>query len=222
MPDVTLPDADLDADVLAVRAQRLVAAVATSRRRALLGITGPPGVGKSTAAEAVVHALRQKGTSAVLVPMDGFHLAQAELHRLGRADVKGAPDTFDAIGFVALLRRLRGREEGTTYAPAFDRDLEEPLAAAIAVEADVDLVVTEGNYLLLDVGPWAEVRRLLDETWYLRLDAGVRRERLQARHERYGRSREQALERTLGSDEANARLVGATASRADLVVDLPG
>jgi pantothenate kinase len=212
------PAADLRA--LGERAAAVTARVATAERRALLGVAGPPGVGKSTVSAAVVDAVRARGVRAELVPMDGFHLAHAELQRLDRAHVKGAPDTFDAAGFVALLRRLRHRERVTTYAPRFDRAIEEPVAGAIAVAPDVDLVVTEGNYLLLDDGPWADVASLLDETWYLSLDDAVRRDRLRARHERYGRTREQALERTLGSDEANAALVGRTRARADLEVRL--
>ncbi|MEU1126998.1 ATP-binding protein, partial [Streptomyces sp. NPDC005899] len=111
-----------DLAALTARAHRLAAA----GRRRILGIAGPPGAGKSTLAARLVEDLRGR---AVLVPMDGFHLAQAELERLGRAGRKGAPDTFDAAGFAALLRRLRGpRTPETVYAPTFDRTLEEPIA----------------------------------------------------------------------------------------------
>lgn len=185
--------------------------------RALLGITGPPGAGKSTLAEALVDAL---GDRAVLVPMDGFHLADAQLRRLGRADRKGAPDTFDAAGFTALLRRLRERTDDVVFAPAFDRDRELAEAGAIAVSCEVPLVVTEGNYLLCD-GPFAGVRDLLDECWWVEVDPDLRRQRLVERHVAHGRSRaeaEQWLERT---DEPNARLVERTRDRADLVVRLP-
>ena len=99
--------------------------------------------------------------------MDGFHLAQEELVRLGRRDRMGAPDTFDAAGYVALLRRLRAGGEEVVYAPAFRREIEEPIAGAIAVPPTVPLVVTEGNYLLLDGAGWTGVRALLDEAWYV-------------------------------------------------------
>lgn len=191
------------------------AALAASGGRRLLGIGGPPGAGKSTLAAALVTAL---GARAVLVPMDGFHLAQAELERLGRAVRKGAPDTFDALGYVALLRRLRtGLEDA--YAPEFRRDIEEPIAGAIAVPRTVPLVVTEGNYLLCD-GDWGEVRSLLTETWYLDVDDEQRLARLVTRHAAYGKSPEQAWQWAHGSDQRNAAVVAATRSRADVFVHL--
>ena len=190
--------------------------------RPVLGITGAPGAGKSTLGAALVADLRTSGRRVALVGMDGFHLAQAELERRGRAERKGAPDTFDADGFVILLRRLRLREARTAYAPALRRDLEEPVAASVPVEPGVDLVVTEGNYLLLDDEPWAQVQPLLEECWYLDLPDSVRRERLAKRHQAHGRSSRQAWERALGSDEQNAQLVTACRARADLVVTAPG
>src|SRR5690606_28884295 len=128
-------------------------------------------------------------------------------------------DTSDAAGYVALLRRLRDREDETVYAPLFRRDIEEPIACAVPVPADAPVVVTEGNYLLVSDGAWAGVRPLLDECWYVDTDEQARRERLAARHERFGRTPEQAWERTLGSDERNAVVVRATRHRADLVLD---
>jgi pantothenate kinase len=197
-------------DLLA-RAQSL----ASSAGRRILGITGAPGAGKSTLAQRLVGML---GDVAVLVAMDGYHLAQAELERLGRAERKGAPDTFDAAGYVALLQRLRAPDADTVYAPEFRRAIEEPIAGAVAVPPDVPLVVTEGNYLLLDTEPWSAVRGLLDEVWFLAPDERTRRAWLIARHCRYGRTPEQAAARAAGSDEHNARLIAQTSGRADLIV----
>ncbi len=181
----------------------------------VLGITGPPGAGKSTLAEQVVEAV----PGAVHVGMDGFHLAHSALVELGRVERKGAPDTFDAAGYVALLRRIRAVRPGSTvWAPQFRREIEDAVAAAVPVTADATLVVTEGNYLLLDEPPWAEIRDLLDECWYVDVPDDLRRARLQSRHERYGRDPEQARERTLGSDERNAVLVAASRERAALLV----
>jgi pantothenate kinase len=197
------------------RARRL----ATGDRR-LLGLTGAPGVGKSAIAGAVVAAL---APAAVLVPMDGFHLAEAELHRRGSHDRKGAVDTFDAAGYVALLRRLRAPGPHVVYAPRFDRHLEEAIAGAIPVGPEVPLVVTEGNYLLVDDGPWAQVRGLLDEVWFLQTDEALRLARLTARHVAHGRAAEEAAGRARGTDQRNADLIATTRARADLIVRLrPG
>lgn len=189
--------------------------LAAAGQRRILGITGCPGAGKGTVAHAVSAAL---GARAVVVPMDGFHLAEAELHRLGRRDRKGAPDTFDAAGYVALLRRLRQPSDEVVYAPEFRRELEESVAGAIAVPPEADLVITEGNYLLLKRPPWGEIRELLDEAWFLAPDDGLRRKRLIDRHIRYGKTAEQARTWVLGSDEANAGLISPTRECADLVV----
>ena len=198
-------------DDLVARAERL----AVTGRRSLLGICGAPGAGKSTLAARVVDAL---GDRAVLVGMDGFHLAQRELNRLGRAERKGAPDTFDAAGYVDLLDRLRRHGPDTVYAPEFRREIEEPIACAVPVFRETPLVVTEGNYLLLTDNPWDRVRPLLDEAWFLAPAESVRLARLIARHEAFGRTLEQARGRALGSDQANALRVDATSGRADLII----
>jgi len=195
---------------LAERAARLVA----STDRAILGITGPPGVGKSTLAEALVEELQPQ---AVLVPMDGFHLDDAVLDALGRRDRKGAPDTFDAGGYVALLRRIRDRTEDVVYAPRFRREIETAVAGAIPVPRDVPLVITEGNYLLAD-GEFAAVRSLLTQCWFVDLDPLVRRRRLVARHVAHGRAEAEADRWVARSDDPNAELVESTRARADLVV----
>jgi len=179
--------------------------------RRLLGITGAPAAGKSTLAGSLVAALAPE---AVLVPMDGFHLAATQLRRLGRLDRKGAPDTFDAAGYLALLQRLRDRAEDVVYAPEFRREIEEPIAGAIAVPREVPLAITEGNYLLY----WNDVRELLDEVWFVDLDEPTRLARLIERHMAYGRTRAEAEQRTYGSDQHNAELIMATRMNADLIV----
>jgi len=211
---------------LVARARGLV----TPDHRALLGIVGSPGSGKSTLAEALLAALRAdpppgEGADWVAhVPMDGYHLADVELERLGLRHAKGAPDTFDAGGYAALLARLRAWEGGATaqdavvYAPAFERTLEQPLAGAIPVPAAARLVVTEGNYLLLDTGRWPTVRPLLDEVWFCALRDDVRLERLHARHVRFGKAPDKAVAWVAAVDEPNAALIEATRDRADLLV----
>lgn len=195
-------------------AERVHALLADGQRR-LLGIAGAPGAGKSTLGAELAQAF---GERCVVVPMDGFHLAQTELERLGRADRKGAPDTFDAAGYVALLRRLREPHGEVVYAPEYRRDLRNGVAGAIAVPADVPLVVTEGNYLLLDAHGFGPVRALLDEAWFVEPDDAVRLSRLVARHERFGKDPAAARAWAHGPDERNAALVAGTRGRADVVV----
>jgi pantothenate kinase len=208
-----LPSAALD------RALRLLDHSSTGTPRRLLGLVGPPGAGKSTVADALLAALEKTHPGAAqVVPMDGFHLAQAELERLGRAARKGAPDTFDAAGFAALLARIRTGGAATIYAPEFRRAIEEPIANAVPVHPGTRLVITEGNYLLMGEpgdGAWGEVRAQLDEVWFVDVDAELRLARLIARHERFGRSPEAAHAWVMGTDEPNARAIEATRQRAD-------
>ncbi|MEU1595468.1 nucleoside/nucleotide kinase family protein [Streptomyces sp. NPDC005708] len=195
------------------------ASLTGSGRRAILGIAGAPGAGKTTLAERLVRDLNDDGRPwAAHVPMDGFHLADVELERLGRRDRKGAPDTFDAAGYAALLRRLREEDAETVYAPGFERVLEQPIAGALPVPAATRLVVTEGNYLLLDTGAWARVRPQLDEVWFCEMDERQRIERLVARHEEFGKDHDAAVAWVLGTDQRNADLVATTRDLADLIV----
>ncbi|GAA4602985.1 pantothenate kinase [Actinoplanes octamycinicus] len=203
------------------RARSLVA----GGRRAVLGIAGPPGAGKTTLAESLLAALAPEPPAGLTaggwvahVPMDGFHLADVELDRLGLRDRKGAPDTFDGWGYSALLRRLLDDRDDMVYVPGFERVLEQPIAGAIGVPRTARLILTEGNYLLLGEGRWAGLREVFSEVWYTDLDPAERLRRLIARHVRFGKSPEAARAWATGTDERNAALIATTRDRADLVV----
>jgi pantothenate kinase len=205
--DSRAPRIAWDVDALADRVR------AMPGQRVILGLCGTPGAGKSTLAGALAAAL-----GAVVVPMDGFHLAQAELERLGRADRKGAPDTFDAAGYRSMIVRLAERRDDVVYAPRFDREIEDSVAGAIAVPRGIRYVITEGNYLLRNEPDWRAAHAAMSAVWYLDIDPAVRRERLIARHVAFGRSPSAAREWVLRSDEANAREIERDAMRADAIV----
>jgi pantothenate kinase len=186
---------------------------ARGRPRYVFGLAGPPGSGKSTVAARLAEAL-----DAIVVPMDGFHLDNTELDRLGLSGVKGAPETFDAAGFVRLVERLRYATE-TVSAPSFDRLADRTIDGAITVDPNDRIVIVEGNYLLLDRPPWVALRTLFDRTGYIDVDDVTRVDRLIARHVRHGRTLDEAREFVRKSDEANAAVIAATRSRADVVID---
>ena len=187
--------------------------------RVILGVTGSPGAGKTALAKTLVQQInRENPAVAVYLPMDGFHLANRTLDALGNRDRKGAIDTFDGWGFVALLRRLIVEVDHPVYAPSFERAVDEPVAAELIIPAHTPLVVVEGNYLLVDVPPWDQVKPLLVETWFCAASAQRRLSRLIDRHTRGGRSVAAATEWATNVDGANAALIEATRHRADLLV----
>jgi pantothenate kinase len=198
----------------------LLAAVDASSGRFLLGITGPPAAGKSTLAEALAAAVdAQHGAGfAVVAPLDGFHLSNQTLDRLGLRAVKGAPQTFDAAAFVGLLQRLREEPASTVLWPDFDRVAEATVPEAIPIDPEARLVITEGNYLLLDQPWWREVRQLLDEVWYVDAPRDVLRHRLIERQIAGGRPEAEAVRHVDESDLPNAELVARTEHLADKVI----
>ena len=196
----------------------LACEIAEKGERTLLGVTGAPGAGKSTITAAIVEALGPE--LAVIVPMDGFHMLNSKLHELNRRDRKGAPDTFEVAAYADLLARLKNQQEELVLAPDFDRTIDAPVAAAVAIHKRVPLVITEGNYLLHKNGGWERVAPLLSQTWFVLLSDEIRQERLIKRHMSFGMNQEAATAWTLGSDENNALAVREDALRADLVITL--
>lgn len=204
------------ADLLA----RDAIALASDSARAILGVAGSPGAGKSTFVDALLASIRAvKGDDWVAhIPMDGFHLADAQLDRIGARGRKGAPDTFDAAGYAHLLERVRQETDDPVYVPGFDRTLEQPLAAALVVLPTARLVVTEGNYLLLDDPGWTRARRAMDAVWFVTSDETMRVERLVARHIQFGKTPHEARTWVASTDQRNAELVAGTVANADRVI----
>jgi pantothenate kinase len=188
--------------------------------RVMIGICGAPGAGKSTLAAEVAARLNDGAPgTAVVVPMDGFHLAASVIADDERAHRRGAPDTFDPAGFAALLQRLRENSDEVVYAPEYRREIEDPVAGAILVPRECPIVITEGNYLLHPDLAWRRVRQCLDEVWFLEApDEGVRVDRLIERHEHFGKTPDDAAAHVFATDERNAELVAGHRDGADLVL----
>ncbi len=188
--------------------------------RAILGIAGSPGAGKSTLVDLLLDRIRAlQGPQWVAhIPMDGFHLADAQLDRLGARARKGAPDTFDSAGFGHMLQRVKRETDTPVYVPGFDRTLEQPLAAALVVLPEARLVVTEGNYLLVDDPQWRRAQRATDATWFVVAEDSARIDRLVARHIEFGKTPDEARTWVANIDERNSELVSSTSARADRVI----
>lgn len=196
-----------------------VRALATNER-VILGICGPPGAGKSTLATWLAGAFTMEMTR--VVSMDGFHLSNATLQARDLVNRKGAIETFDEDGYAALLTRIRQAHDPVVYAPGFDRVHEEPIAATVAVEREIPLVITEGNYLLAEGRAWARAREQMDEVWFVDVDPDLRRQRLFDRHVEFGKTPADAMDWVHTVDEVNAELIADSRQRADLVVQLVG
>lgn len=203
---------------------QLIMSLGANRSRIMIGIAGAPGSGKSrlTALVAQHLAAQHNSTRAVaVVPMDGFHLGNAVLAAHGWASRKGAPHTFDADGFAALLHRIKNQATRPVYVPDFDRRLDEPIAQASCVWPETRVILVEGNYLLLDEPAWANARAALDEAWYLDVPGVQRRAWLAERHIRFGMTATQARTVIAANDEPNAMLIQSSRARADRIVAVP-
>ena len=186
--------------------------------RVIIGLVGKPGAGKSTLSSYLLKKLPKDTTA--LVPMDGYHLSNAQLALLGRRDRKGAPDTFDSYGYADLLQRIKENHNQDIYFPIFHREIEESIAAEGVIHPDTSLVLTEGNYLLLGDAGWNRVAPTLTECWFVDVDDDRRMARLVARHIKFGKSSEEAHAWAHGTDQHNADLIETTRMKADVIVHL--
>ena len=198
--------------------ERVLSLTESSDTRVMIGLIGKPGAGKSTLSNYLLKKLPKESTA--LVPMDGYHLSNTQLKLLGRSDRKGAPDTFDSHGFVDILQRIMSNSIDEIYFPIFHREIEESIAAEGVIHPHTSLILTEGNYLLLDIAGWSGVAKTLTESWVIDVDNDKRMARLVARHIKYGKSFEDAHAWAHGSDAANAELIETTRANADVIVNL--
>ncbi|MER5222479.1 nucleoside/nucleotide kinase family protein [Streptomyces flaveus] len=187
--------------------------------RAVLGLAGPPGAGKSTLARALVAHL---GERAAYLPLDGFHLSNRQLARLALTSRKGSEPSFDVWGYVALLRRVLEDTDADIYVPDYDRTIDEPIAARHLVPPTARLIVTEGNYLACDLPGWREAYALMRECWYVEAPGEVRQVRLVERQLAGGRSEVAARDWVRTNDDPNGKLVEESRDRCHRIVSTIG
>jgi len=202
-------------DEVVDRAESLMTSM--SGQRKIVGLIGKPGAGKSTLSAQLIEQL---GDQAAILNMDGYHFSNLALRELGRADRKGAPDTFDALGFTEILKRVKHEVDQNIYFPVFDRSIEESIAAQGVITPEIKLVITEGNYLLHNDNNWGGVKKFLDESWFIEVDDQIRIERLVNRHHKFGKSKADAHSWATGSDENNAQVLARTRELADVIIKL--
>jgi pantothenate kinase len=203
-------------------AQIVLKAHAVKGGRYLLGLAGSPASGKSTFSAQLVASLNKTcgRENAIVVPMDGYHYSNEELDEKGLKPLKGIPATFDASGFVDLIRKLKSENSKSVFAPLFDRSIEASIHNGIEVRPDHEIIVSEGNYLLLNEHPWKELRELFDAIWFIDSTVDVLIPRLTARHKEGGRNDEETKIKMESTDLPNARLIESTKARADRVIQI--
>jgi pantothenate kinase len=188
-------------------------------KRYIVAIAGPPASGKTTLAQKLCDDINSKvsGSPCVIVPMDGFHLDNETLDQMGIRHVKGAPQTFDAKGFVELIQRIR-RDNNAVAIPEFNRKLDAVVLGDQSITLDHRIIVVEGNYLLLDESPWDQLKAMFDLSVMLASDDKTLEKRLISRWEKYGHSEIEAKVRASSNDIPNAKYALANSMQADITV----
>ncbi|RNF33577.1 nucleoside/nucleotide kinase family protein [Paracoccus methylarcula] len=195
-----------------------ILAGATGSRR-LIALAGPPGSGKSHSADALCERLTRLGRSAAVLPMDGFHYDDAVLDQRSLLPRKGAPETFDTAGLRHMLGRLRRNDEPEVAVPVFDRALEISRAGARVIAAEIDLLIVEGNYLLMDRAPWSSLHEFFDVTIRLDVPEAVLRERLTKRWIKAGLAQDEIRRKVEENDLPNCRIVIEASVAADYLIE---
>jgi pantothenate kinase len=200
--------------------EELVRLIAKSNgRRRIVAIAGAPGSGKSTLAERLVARLNEGAEgSAALLPMDGYHYDDCILIERGSRSRKGAPETFDVLGLLHMLDRLKRNHEDEIAVPVFDRDLEISRAGARTIPRAVRALIVEGNYLLLDQAPWSRLRAMFDMTVAVDAPEDILRQRLIERWQGYGLTSQEIKAKVEGNDLRNGRYVLSKSRPADYVL----
>lgn len=193
-------------------------------KRFVLGLVGAPAAGKSTLSIDLRDAVNERAGDRIseIAPMDGFHLTNAQLAASNSLARKGEPDTFDAVAYRTRLKRLRSDDRLDVPWPAYDRRLHDPVPAGFVFTPDIRIVITEGNYLLLDTGAWSSMSECFDDSWFLDTDLDLVESRLIDRHRLGGKTDEQARHKTRTSDMPNSRLVIASRHNARVVISASG
>lgn len=208
-------------EAVVVLGEQIRAEAAKAHHRVLIGLAGGPGVGKSTLGAELVAALNAEYPGfAALVPMDGFHMRHAKLEALGTAKDKGAPHTFEGEAFIAFLQELNAANTPVN-GPGYSRKIEDVVDNAFTVPAEARVLVSEGNYLLLEDAPWQRVKPLLDLAVFIDVPRDVVAARLLKRHAEEGLfTEERNREHIARVDLPNYDRVRASMGRADVVLEL--
>lgn len=190
----------------------------SNNSRTIIGIAGKPGAGKSTVVSEIEKRFSPSEVS--VIPMDGYHLSNEILIQRGRRNRKGAPDTFDAAGFISLITKVKNSHELEHRFPTFHREIEASIADEGVVPISAKVIVIEGNYLFSDEHNWNGVFPLLDHTWFIEIDDEIRIQRLIARRLNYGQTLAEAENWARGSDEENAKFIEKTRKKAENIIKL--
>lgn len=190
-------------------------------QRKIIAVAGAPASGKSTIAEAICDKMNDiKPDCANILPMDGFHYDDTLLKSRGIHSLKGAPHTFDVLGFAHMLKRLVARDEDEVVTPVFDRSIEIARAGANPISNDVEYIIVEGNYVLVEQTPWSELKPYFDLSVFVSVPVPILEQRLRQRWVDHGLD-EAGIKRKLEEvDLPNGEYIRANSTRPDITFEM--